>query len=568
MCFKYDININILSNSSEFICLKPSLNVQWPRKRERIMTKNTFEIDSLTTTVTTVLQAVIDAGVRDFCICPGGRNAPFISHLKLEPELHQYFFYDERSAAFFALGLSRSTERPVAVITTSGTAIAHLLPAAMEAYYTGIPLVLMTADRPRRFRGSNAPQSAEQVNIFGQYSGPTIDVAEDEPCDLRNWNRASPLHINICLEEPNSLPLPSESGLTLRETKIKRNTSQIDTALENLDRFLKNNEHPFVVVGQLPRSAREGVVHFLNQLKAPVYLEAISGLREDPRLDHLAIRRTDGLWKAAEKGGYPIKSIIRIGGVPTFRLWRDIEERQGEIAVFSINDVPFSGLSWGEIIPVPLDLFFEKIQLKTTLENQADQWLSEDRQYQQKLLQLMANEPTAETSLIHALSKIIPKQARIFLGNSLPIREWNLAATLDERHYDLYASRGLNGIDGQTSTFYGLCTKEQSNWGLLGDLTALHDMSAPWILRNRHDCSANLVIMNNGGGKIFDRIFKEKAIQNNHHTGFNALAALWELDYEQWTHVPKIPPADSQRIIEIIPDEEASQRFWKGVMEL
>lgn len=520
-------------------------------------------------TVSHVLQALIDTGVRDFCIAPGGRNVPLIAQIKLEPQLRSLFFYDERSAAFFALGLAQSSNRPVAVITTSGTAIAHLLPAAMEAYYTAIPLVLLTADRPRRFRGSNAPQTAEQVGIFGQYAPIALDIADGETCDLSSWNRRSPLHVNLCLEEPNQRPLPEQSSLKIGTTAPMISDHNIHEVAQAFDQFLKGVNHPFVVVGKLPLEAREAVITFLLQLNAPVYLEAISGIREDPRLEQIAIRRSDRLWDAAEAARYPLDGIIRIGGIPTFRMWRDIEEREGMIQVFSINELPFSGLSWGAITPVPLYDFFRQYSLDRSYDSlQGAAWIAADKSYQKNLSALIASEPTSETGLIHALSQKIPQRARIFLGNSLPIREWDMASTWENRHFDLFASRGLNGIDGQTSTFYGLCTPNSSNWGIIGDLTALHDMSAPWILSHLPDLSANLVIINNGGGKIFERIFKQKEIQNCHRAHFAPLAEMWGLDYERWNRIPQELGPDRQRMIEIVPDEDASQRFWKGVLTL
>jgi 2-succinyl-5-enolpyruvyl-6-hydroxy-3-cyclohexene-1-carboxylate synthase len=140
-------------------------------------------------------------GVVEFCVCPGGRNAPFIP-LLTQKHIRNYFWFEERSAAFFAIGRARITERPVGVIVTSGTASGELLPAAMEAYYSGVPLLLITADRPKRFRGSGAPQTAEQVGLFGQYATFSLDLAEDDRCDLYGWDVASPAHVNVCFEEP------------------------------------------------------------------------------------------------------------------------------------------------------------------------------------------------------------------------------------------------------------------------------------------------------------------------------------------------------------------------------
>src|SRR5207253_10241334 len=126
-------------------------------------------------------------GVVDFCVCSGSRNAPLIAVMK-----DAYSFVDERSAAFFAVGRARRDERPVAVITTSGTAVAELLPAAVEAYYSGVPLVLITADRPARYRGTGAPQAIEQEAIFGVYASR----------DASAWTGEGPLHINIEFDEP------------------------------------------------------------------------------------------------------------------------------------------------------------------------------------------------------------------------------------------------------------------------------------------------------------------------------------------------------------------------------
>src|ERR1700722_12018383 len=131
-----------------------------------------------------VLEEIISQGVYEFCLCPGARNAPLIYPLVQSSQVRIYYWPEERSAAFFALGRIKATGRPVAVVTTSGTAAAEILPAAMEAYYTGLPLVLLTADRPRRFRGTGAPQAAEQVGLFSCYAHEMQDLAEEDECCL------------------------------------------------------------------------------------------------------------------------------------------------------------------------------------------------------------------------------------------------------------------------------------------------------------------------------------------------------------------------------------------------
>ena len=155
-----------------------------------------------------VIALARELGVENFCVCGGSRNAPLLSVLAVgrwplaeekpatangqRPTSNVFSFVDERSAAFFALGRAKLTERPVAVITTSGTAAAELLPAAVEAHYSGVPLILITADRPARYRGTGAPQAIEQEAIFGVYASR----------DAASWSRIGPLHINIEFDEP------------------------------------------------------------------------------------------------------------------------------------------------------------------------------------------------------------------------------------------------------------------------------------------------------------------------------------------------------------------------------
>lgn len=139
-----------------------------------------------------LIDEVRAAGVTDVCVCAGSRNSPLLVVLGARADVRLFSFVDERSAAFFALGRAKALDAPVAVVTTSGTAAAELLPAAIEAHYSGIPLILITADRPARFRGTGAPQSIEQEGLFGVYAETSMET----------WTRKRPLHINIAFDEP------------------------------------------------------------------------------------------------------------------------------------------------------------------------------------------------------------------------------------------------------------------------------------------------------------------------------------------------------------------------------
>ena len=305
------------------------------------------------------------------------------------------------------------------------------------------------------------------------------------------------------------------------------------------------SEYPFVIVGYLPTTMREDVIQFLLELNAPVYAEAPSGVREDTRLEHLRINCVDRL--------YPFDSILRIGGVPTLRLWRDLEDMK-DIKVYSISPLPFPGLS-REVITVPLN-----VQKRY---HGAEQWIDINRLIHKNLQQLFEELPTAEPSLFHTLSQKIPNNALVYLGNSLPIREWDLAATYEDRGYQIHANRGLNGIDGQVSTFLGLSTSDSENWSILGDLTTLYDMAGFWILPQLEKMAIRVVVVNNGGGKIFARKFSQKVFQNLHELSFKPLAEMWGLSYEKWENIPNSFSLDSLQLIELVPDPVATEKFWK-----
>lgn len=522
-----------------------------------------------------LIEELLKKGVNEFCVCPGARNAPLIYALSRLNNIKIYHWFEERSAAFFAIGLSRASHyRPVAIITTSGTAAGELLPASMEAYYTGVPLLLVTADRPRTFRSSGAPQSAEQVGLFGLYAPFSIDIDFNDKVNLETWSCQSPAHINVCFEEPEEEKIHNpksllESQNLLIPTKIFQafeSFSISDQQFSEFAQFIQKSKYPLVIVGALSSSSKESVIQFLDHLNVPVYAEAVSGLREDPRLDRLRISCIDKAWKLSAMNNYPIDAVFRLGGVPTARLWRDLEEKKGSIAVCSVSEHPFSGLSWCGLIYGSIDQFCRHSINQTHLDRPQNdcwkKWQITDQQYYRNVLQLIDDEPTAEISLVHKLSKIIPYRSKVYLGNSQPIREWDLAATYDDHQFQIGASRGLNGIDGQISTFLGWSTGTQSNWAILGDLTALYDMAGPWIISQLLATQIKIVVINNRGGKIFAQKFSNPAFYNEHTFDFSHFASFWRLPYERWTEIPKNPPSKQAELIEIAPDEEASNRFW------
>jgi 2-succinyl-5-enolpyruvyl-6-hydroxy-3-cyclohexene-1-carboxylate synthase len=491
-------------------------------------------------------------GVREWCACAGARNSPlFVALLESGAKVHR--FYEERSAAFFALGRIQRDGAPVAVLTTSGTAAAELLPAMIEAHYTQLPLVAVTADRPRRYRGTGAPQSIEQVGLFGPYAAASFDLAAGEAVpDARL--PAGPLHFNVCFEEP----LLDVADRPTPAPHFTRTSDDFDyaAASQALEKFLAGARRPVILVGPLAENERASVARFVDEVGAPVLTESASGLRGQLRFEFHAGER---FVKFLEPDG-----ILRLGGVPTCRLWRDLEQSLSHLEVLSFSRAPFAGLTRGAFHCLPLDARLgEMARPSAWSASELAAFVARDRERRAEVESLLEAEPQSEPGMLRALSRLVPAGAPLYLGNSLPIREWDLAA-VPRAWGPVGVNRGANGIDGQLSTFLGFARSTGDNWAVLGDLTTLYDLGAPWILEQLGALRFTLAIVNNGGGAIFSRMFARPEFQNPHTTRFGHWAAMWNLRHEEWTRVPSAFAPTGADVLELLPDRAATDRFWRG----
>ena len=509
-----------------------------------------------------VLGRLVGLGIRSYVVCAGARNVPLVGSLLercQDLNLRIWHHFDERAAAFFALGLGKVAGEPVAVLTTSGTAVAELLPAAIEAYYSGIPLVWVTADRPMDFRGSGAPQAIEQAAIFGPYAMSLDLEAVEGLTSIRDWTRDAPLHLNVCFEEPraddrNASWEPESPAAERAKVPTERaDDAHSGSVAASVAAFCSDRHGLLVLLGELPSSWRLSVEAFLVSLGTPVWAEATSGLRESPALA--------GLLRHGEPA-LPQK-ILRIGGVPSLRLWRDLETNPG-IGTLSICPRPFSGLARPSQLVVTSA--FPALTLPTEEGQVPESFFGYGGAF--------ARFPRSEPALVHELSRWIPPQALVYLGNSLPIREWNRFATIDPPHPHAHASRGANGIDGQVATFLGLSNGAEESWGLFGDLTALYDLNAPALLPQLAQGRRRIVVINNGGGRIFSRLAsmagmshgEKQFTENRHRIGFEAWALMWGVAYRLWRAGEPFPEdLPDTVLIEAIPDEAETEAFWNCV---
>ena len=504
------------------------------------------------------IQAALQAGIREFVVCAGARNAALLEVLAQAENaslVKVWRHFEERSGGFFALGRTMISGEPCAVLTTSGTAVAELLPAMIEAYYQQRPLVAITADRPARFRGTGAPQAIEQENIFGVYA---------RQGSLSDWSGLEPWHCNVEIEEEFTV-----EAVTFDATDYRAiTTPTLRLQVGDLSRWLRDTHERglVVILGGLETDEQEEVWHFLQDLRVPVLADATSGLRE--ALSHQSLPDGDRMLRANPSG-----KILRIGDIPTGRFWRDLEDLP-DVDVWSITRTGFPGLArTSQLTKGPAHLVVKALG---QMERQDDplEFFTITSRWAARIDDLLEALPESEAAWVRTVSSYASLGTSIYLGNSLPIREWNLFAQQQRPITAVWANRGANGIDGQLSTWLGVTANDENAWALVGDLTALYDLAAPFILSQCQQNGRVLVVINNGGGQIFQRLPRLQKMQesarimmlNPHPISLEGWATMWGMNYCRATCLDDLDSfvvGDSITLLEIIPDKAQTIEFWQ-----
>jgi 2-succinyl-5-enolpyruvyl-6-hydroxy-3-cyclohexene-1-carboxylate synthase len=506
-----------------------------------------------------VVESAVKAGIREFVVCAGARNAALVEALARAEEaglVKLWRHFEERGAGFFALGRTIESGNPCAVVTTSGTAVAELLPAVIEAYYQSRPLVALTADRPARFRGTGSPQTIDQTGIFGPHA------VAGNPAD---WDGRTPLHWNVELEEEF---VPDDDRFAeISPGGFVAAKERLDVA--KLARWLREESYKgmVVLVGGLEPDEREEVFHFCRALEAPVAAEATSGLRE--AFQGLTLHDADRVLKSKPPG-----KILRLGDVPGGRFWRDLEELP-EVSVWSVCRNGLPGLARkSEVTKGEVERVLQALGDIEPVEDALD-YLPDASRNAAAIEELIYAFPESEPGMLSMLSQYASMGAGLFLGNSMPIREWNLFAQRTRPVTFVRANRGANGIDGQISTWFGASAEISDSWAIVGDLTAMYDVSAGFLLGQINQDGRVLAVINNGGGKIFGRLPRLKSMSpraaecmtNPHGHDFKSLAeGFWGVRYHairresDWDSLEI--DGDRMIVVELFPDERETRDFW------
>ena len=474
-----------------------------------------------------LVDALAAGGVGHACLSPGSRSTPIALALSRHPGIELHVHLDERSSAFAALGIAKATLRPVIVATTSGTAAAELFSAIVEASQSRVPLVALTADRPTRLRGTGANQTIDQRELFGRYmrafQEPTTPAA---PGDANAWIEAGlralfamregppgPVHVNCPFDEP----LTPEGDLTIEAAGAAGPRFDWDPLAdagsvtpEESERFVElvSGRRGVVVVGGWPTDGISGIGRFWTETMGwPVLAEPQSGARVPGR--SLAAGQqllADGAWFDAHRP----EVVVQLGATPTSGATQALVASVPDLIVadrFHLDPDPEGQATLRlHVDPQMQGAFVGGRDVRPAPQGWLEAWKDADAAARGEFdAELDRLDRPSEPRVARDLAAWIPDGGTLFVGNSSPIRDLDLAVA-PRTDLRVLANRGASGIDGLVSTALGIATAARGpTYALLGDLSLVHDAGA--LLWNAsRGIPLVLVVLNNGGGRVFDRL--------------------------------------------------------------
>ncbi|CAB4734616.1 MAG: 2-succinyl-5-enolpyruvyl-6-hydroxy-3-cyclohexene-1-carboxylic-acid synthase [Actinobacteria bacterium] len=420
------------------------------------------------------IRKLIESGVSDFVISPGSRNAPLVIALeeaKTRGIIELHIKLDERGAAFYALGISKATNQHVAVICTSGTAAANFHPALLEALHASNKLIAITADRPERLRKTGANQTTDQVGMFPNI--PAFDLATGTSFELGN----GPTHLNIQFDEPL---LPKDKNDWLNGLHINPSKEKVEST-----KSLSVSGNGVVVIGhdRGTLSAAE-ITKFVESSGLPV-------IAEDPltfanSISHASAFLSDEVIRNYLKADFAI-----VIGRTT--LSRSINSY---LALAEKTYVIDPRISTIDTKRTASQVFFAIPKVEVSTLNPT--WISDWNEISKLAAVVVAEDQSwSEQIALRTISAGLPTGSAFFVGSSRPIRDIEAFAA-PRSGIEVFANRGLAGIDGNLSTIFGISNHFKNTYAVIGDLTFLHDLTA--LLAPPKNNLTIFIIDNNGGG--------------------------------------------------------------------
>jgi 2-succinyl-5-enolpyruvyl-6-hydroxy-3-cyclohexene-1-carboxylate synthase len=505
--------------------------------------------------MTNYIAALVDElyrlGVREVVISPGSRSTP-LTILFCEHHFKIFVNIDERSAGFFALGIAKEHERPVVLVCTSGSAAAHYLPAIVEAKYSRVPLIVLTADRPHELRHVGAPQVIDQNKIFGAYTNYYEELALPEETEsMYRYVRVvmrkayanavskeyGVAHINVPLREP-LIPDLSKLDFTAGRTKGKFELIKNDGNVSIDDSVFQNKNGIIICGGDAYADYHNYVFELGERLKAPVLADPLSNFRNFSNsiiIDSYDAFLKDDLIKKTLKPEF----IIHFGQTPVSKRLQQFLSMHKDVLYCQVDKVfeyRNPSISTDKFIISSPKLFANSVHITNSNTDYLSKWQKYQKQMRQLIKYAKNESGIFEGKLIQILQAIIPEDSRLVAANSMAIRDVDYFFEASNQNIKILCNRGANGIDGIISTALGISTSDKLTVLLTGDLSFYHDLNG-LLIGKTHNLNLVIVLLNNNGGGIFKYLpqsnqkYFDYLFLTPHKMNFEGLKTLYGVNY-------------------------------------
>ncbi len=486
------------------------------------------------------IEELVRCGVTTFCISSGNWNGPLALAAAKHPQVEKLTHFDERGAAFFALGYGKAHGKPAAVICSSGTAVANYYPAVLEASNAEVPLILLTADRPEEFQDTGANQTFEQQHLFRPYvrweftfAAPENSVHQtsvlstiDHAYFRATGNSAGPVHLNFRFRKPfirEALPEPLDAGPRFNAwrksgTPLTSYSQSMpvpaESEIRSVARRMQQAKRGLICVGMLPiDSDREAIFSLAETLGWPIVADVCSSLRGSSK----AV--SDSIVLSAHAGCYLRNRTLWENFAPDFILELCSEstkpsnaamqcfDASGAERVFVMNTQLRKDTNCAFSLHVEAEPAWFCSQLQTHVKQNssalAQPFLQAERIAHEVLAEVDSKSELSELATTRKIFELSPAEQVVFLAASLSVRLADWFAPAQSKPINVVSNRGLSGIDGTLASSLGFAWASEKSLTLLcGDLAFLHDLNSLQLLKNANR-AVTIVLLNNDGGGIF-----------------------------------------------------------------
>ncbi|WP_154835856.1 2-succinyl-5-enolpyruvyl-6-hydroxy-3-cyclohexene-1-carboxylic-acid synthase [Staphylococcus pasteuri] len=547
--------------------------------------------EALTTQVFTFASELYAYGVREVVISPGSRSTPLAIALEAHPNIKTWIHPDERSAAFFALGLIKGSERPVAILCTSGTAAANYTPAIAESQISRIPLIVLTSDRPHELRSVGAPQAINQVNMFSNYVNFQFDMpiadGTTNMLDTIHYQmqiasqylfgpHKGPIHFNLPFREPLT-PNLDRTELLKSESKTLPHYQKMIDVMPIKEKIEKDKG--LIIVGDMQHQEVDQILSYATENDLPVLADPLNQLR---RNNHPNVITTyDLLYRAGMD--WEVDFVIRVGKPVISKKLNQWLKATSAFQILVQNNDKI------DVFPVPPDVsyeisandFFRSLKNNQPINRKAwiEKWQTLEKQARIEINDYLQH-ATDEAAYVGELISKLTKQDALFVSNSMPVRD--VDNLLFNSEAEIYANRGANGIDGVVSTALGMAVHKHVTL-LIGDLAFYHDMNG-LLMSKLNNIHLNVILLNNDGGGIFSYLpqkssaseYFERLFGTPTGLDFEHAALLYEFNFKRFNTLSEFKDMTLSQsgaiVYEIITDREDNlqqhQILYKKLSEI